>query len=162
GEVESTSCEIARGGPSSSTTSARSGPRRNAWRGGGSTRSTPRWCTRLSADGKLPVDLVTGFLGSGKTTLISRLLRHRGMVATVDAVHGLRQRESVKQAAAADTIVVTKTDLAEFGGLAGELARLNPTARILAVAFGDVDPAQLFGGRGRDFRELVLDDDPHD
>jgi G3E family GTPase len=228
-------------------------------RGGGSTRWTPGWCTRLAADGKLPVDLVTGFLGSGKTTLISRLLRHPGMgetavivnelgevgidhhllrhvdertvllasgclccslrsdladelrdllgrrergeippfrrvviettgladpapivhtllsepvvkhhyrlegvVATVDAVHGLRQRESVKQAVAADTLVVTKTDLAEFGGLAGDLARLNPTARILEVAFGDVDPAQLFGGRERDLRDLVLDEGPHD
>jgi G3E family GTPase len=29
--------------------------------------------------GKLPVTLITGFLGSGKTTLISKLLRHPGM-----------------------------------------------------------------------------------
>ena len=29
--------------------------------------------------GKLPVTLITGFLGSGKTTLIARLLRHPGM-----------------------------------------------------------------------------------
>ena len=29
--------------------------------------------------GKLPVTLITGFLGSGKTTLISRLLKHPGM-----------------------------------------------------------------------------------
>ncbi len=29
--------------------------------------------------GKIPVTLVTGFLGAGKTTLISRLLRHAGM-----------------------------------------------------------------------------------
>ncbi len=29
--------------------------------------------------GKIPVTLITGFLGSGKTTLISRLLRHPGM-----------------------------------------------------------------------------------
>ena len=29
--------------------------------------------------GKLPITLITGFLGSGKTTLISKLLRHPGM-----------------------------------------------------------------------------------
>jgi G3E family GTPase len=29
--------------------------------------------------GKIPISLVTGFLGSGKTTLIARLLRHPGM-----------------------------------------------------------------------------------
>ena len=29
--------------------------------------------------GKLPLTLITGFLGSGKTTLISKLLRHPGM-----------------------------------------------------------------------------------
>ena len=29
--------------------------------------------------GKLPVTLITGFLGSGKTTLISRLLKHPAM-----------------------------------------------------------------------------------
>ena len=211
----------------------------------------------MSADGKLPVDLVTGFLGSGKTTLISSLLRHPDMgetavivnelgevgidhhllrrvdertvllssgclccslrgdladelrdllgrrergeipafrrvvvettglaepapiigtllsepvvrhhyrlervVATVDAVHGLPP-ESVKQAAAADTLVVTKADLAETGGLEAELARLNPAARILAVAFGEVHPERLFGGRERDLREIVPAESPH-
>ena len=53
----------------------RSGSRRSVSRGGSSTRSTRPWCARL-ADGKLPVVLVTGFLGSGKTTLISSLLGH--------------------------------------------------------------------------------------
>jgi G3E family GTPase len=35
--------------------------------------------TRDPLAGKIPVTLITGFLGSGKTTLISRLLRHPGM-----------------------------------------------------------------------------------
>ena len=39
------------------------------------------------------------------------------VVATVDAQHGLREPESVKQAAAADRLVVTKTDLADAGAL---------------------------------------------
>jgi G3E family GTPase len=35
--------------------------------------------TRDTLAGKIPVTLITGFLGSGKTTLISRLLRHPDM-----------------------------------------------------------------------------------
>src|SRR5215471_16872298 len=34
---------------------------------------------RDNSASRLPVSLVTGFLGSGKTTLINRLLRHPGM-----------------------------------------------------------------------------------
>lgn len=210
------------------------------------------------ADGKLPVALVTGFLGSGKTTLISRLLQHPAMgetavivnelgevaidhhllrrvdertvllksgcvccslrgdladelrdllsrrdrgeippfgrvlvettgladpapvvftllsepvvrhhyrletvVATIDAVHGLRQPESVKQAAVADTLVVTKTDLAEPGRLRERLARLNPAAEIVEAALGDVDPTALFERPARDPRDLSFEE-PHD
>lgn len=193
------------------------------------------------ADAKYPVALVTGFLGSGKTTLIASLLRHpsigetavivneigevgidhhllrrvdertvllkngclccalrgdladelrdllsrrsRGeipafarvvvettgladpapivstllaepvvkhhyrlerVIATVDAVHGLREHESFRQAAAADTLVVTKTDLADPGPVAGQLAELNPAASVVPSAFGDVGPELLF------------------
>ena len=206
-------------------------------------------------DGKTPVALVTGFLGSGKTTLISRLLRHpelgetavivnelgevaidhhllrrvdertlvlksgcvccslrgdladelrdllgrreRGeipafrrvvvettgladpapivytllsepvvkhhyrlesVIATVDAVHGLRQPESVKQAAAADTLVVTKTDLAAPAALARRLARLNPAAEIVEAEFGDVHPERLLGRPERDPRDLSFEE----
>ena len=195
----------------------------------------------MAADGKLPVALVTGFLGSGKTTLISSLLRHPAMgetavivneigeigidhhllrrvdertvllkngclcctlrgdladelrdllgkreraeipafrrvvvettgladpgpvaytllsepvvkhhyrlecvVTTVDAQHGCSRPESVKQAAAADTLVVTKADVAAAAPLVALLARLNPTARILEASFGDVEPDLLF------------------
>jgi G3E family GTPase len=195
----------------------------------------------LAADGKLPVALVTGFLGSGKTTLISSLLGHPAMgetavivneigeigidhhllrrvdertvllkngcvcctlrgdladelrdllsrrergeipaftrvvvettgladpapvvytllsepvvkhhyelesiIATVDAQHGLRRPESLKQAAAADTLVVTKTDLGPAAALQERLARLNPAARVLEASFGEVEPDVLF------------------
>jgi len=195
----------------------------------------------LAADGKLPVALVTGVLGSGKTTLIASLLRHPAMcetavivneigeigidhhllrrvdertvllksgclcctlrgdladalrdllsrrdrgeipaftrvvvettgladpapvvytllsepvvkhhyelesiIATVDAQHGLLREESVKQAAAADTLVITKTDLGSASLLEERLARLNPAARVLAASFGDVEPDVLF------------------
>ena len=195
----------------------------------------------MAADGKLPVALVTGFLGSGKTTLISSLLGHPGMgetavivneigevgidhhllrrvdertvllksgcvcctlrgdladelrdllsrrergeipafarvvvettgladpapvvytllsepvvkhhyalesiVTTVDAQHGLVREESLKQVAAADTLVVTKSDLCSAALLEERLARLNPAARVLEASFGDVDPDVLF------------------
>lgn len=58
------------------------------------------------------------------------------VIATVDAVNGVahleRQPESVKQAAVADRIVVTKADLADPAQvmeLEGRLTRLNPSAR---------------------------------
>ena len=198
------------------------------------------------ANARLPVSLVTGFLGSGKTTLINRLLRHKDMaataivinefgeialdqhfiersdgevvvmangclcctvqgdleavvgtlfarrdrgeipsfdrllvettgladpapimqillgqpllaetfeldavVATVDAMHGLRQldehEEAVKQAALADRLVITKTDLADAAPLTERLARLNPAAQIMRLPRDEVGPAQLFG-----------------
>ena len=203
---------------------------------------------------KTPVVLVTGFLGSGKTTLISRLLRHPAMgetavivnelgeigidhhllrrvdertvllqsgcvccvlrgdladelrdlldrrdsgevphfgrvvvettgvadptpivmtllsdpvvrnhyelesvVATVDAVHGLRGAESVKQVAVADRLVITKADVASPAGrgeLEQQLAQLNPTADAREVAFGDVEPEWLFDVPGRDPRDV--------
>jgi G3E family GTPase len=72
----------------------------------------------------------------------------------VDAQHGLREPESVKQAAAADRLVVTKGDLADPGHVERELARLNPAAEVLAVSFGEVEPELLFGGADRDPREV--------
>jgi G3E family GTPase len=198
---------------------------------------------------RLPVSLVTGFLGSGKTTLINRLLRHPGMgdsaviinefgevgldhllvqaiegeiavlasgcvccslrsdleqtlrdllvrrdrgevptfarilvettgladpapivqlllnnplvshfvrldtvVTTVDAVNGLRQldehNEAVKQAALADRLLLTKTDLAPsetLEGLRRRLVILNPAAPAHTVSHGDIEPDALFG-----------------
>jgi G3E family GTPase len=91
------------------------------------------------------------------STLVSEpVLRHHvepeSVVATVDAVTGpasaRRQREWLRQAAAADRIVVTKADLvapAEAAALRALLARVNPAADVLQAAFGDVDPARLFG-----------------
>jgi G3E family GTPase len=80
------------------------------------------------------------------------------VVTTVDAQHGLRGEESVKQAAAADRLVVTKTDLADPAAVERELCRLNPTAELVEAVLGDVSPGELFGGAGRDPRDLVFDD----
>lgn len=61
-----------------------------------------------------------------------------GVLTTVDAVNATRQvehrAEAVRQIAAADRIVLTKTDLAEDGEIAAlraTLSRLNPSARVL-------------------------------
>jgi G3E family GTPase len=210
---------------------------------------------------KLPVVLVTGFLGSGKTTLISRLLRHPAMgeaavivnelgeiafdhhllrrvdertvvlksgcvccslrgdlvdelrdllsrrtrgeippfarvivettgladpapivytllsepvvrhhyvlesvVTTVDAVHGLREPESVKQASVADRLVVTKTDAAGPGAvreIQERLASLNPAAPIVEAVFGEIEPDRLFGSFERDLDKLSLEAHTH-
>ncbi|MBI3453050.1 MAG: GTP-binding protein [Rhodospirillales bacterium] len=74
-----------------------------------------------------------------------------GVIATVDAVHGDRQldthAESVKQAAVADRLVLTKTDLADtatVAALSRRLARLNPGALLIAAVQGAADPARLF------------------
>jgi G3E family GTPase len=85
------------------------------------------------------------------TLLSEPLVKHHfeleTVVTTVDAQHGLREPESVRQAAAADTLVVTKGDLADPGPVVERLASLNPAAAVLTAEFGDVDPARLFARR---------------
>ena len=73
------------------------------------------------------------------------------VLTTVDAVNGDlhldRNPESVKQVAAADKIVLTKTDVAEPDSVRGLLSRLgaiNPSANVLEAAFGETDAAELF------------------
>ncbi len=74
-----------------------------------------------------------------------------GVVATVDAVNGAgtldKQPEAVKQAAVADRLLLTKTDLAGSAArqeIEARLQTLNPSASIVWVAQGVVDPARLF------------------
>lgn len=74
------------------------------------------------------------------------------VLATVDAVNGDlhldRNPESVKQVAAADKIVVTKTDIARPGTaerLMSRLHSINPSAGIIRSAFGDANPGELLG-----------------
>ena len=77
-------------------------------------------------------------------------LRHHyrlgAIITTVDAVNGLdqldRQEESLKQAAVADRIVLTKTDIADaetVETLRQRLDRLNPSADFLLGRHGAVD-----------------------
>jgi len=74
-----------------------------------------------------------------------------GVVATVDAVNGAgtldRHPEAVKQAAVADRLLLTKTDLAEPAAqqaFEARLTALNPSATVIPVAQGAVDPVLLF------------------
>jgi len=74
-----------------------------------------------------------------------------GVVTTVDAVNGGgtldRQPEAVKQAAVADRLLLTKTELATPAArrvFEARLVALNPSAPIIPVAQGAVDPALLF------------------
>jgi G3E family GTPase len=73
-----------------------------------------------------------------------------GIVTTVDAVNGAAtldaQPESVKQAAVADRILITKTDLAgneALAALTARLARLNAGARRIVATLGAVEPADV-------------------
>ena len=102
------------------------------------------------------------------TLLSEPVVRHHyrleTVVTTVDAVHGVREPESVKQASVADRLVVTKTDMAEPGAVREveeRLARLNPAAPILEAVFGAIEPDRLFGSFERDLRELSLDEHTH-
>lgn len=95
--------------------------------------------------------------------LMSRY-RLDGVIATVDAVNGEgtldKQFESVKQAAVADRIVVTKTDVAEpaaVAALEGRLMALNPAAPRYRVAHGEIDPAVLFNAGLYDPQSKTLD-----
>jgi len=82
--------------------------------------------------------------------LLGAFYRLDGVITTIDAVNGQdqldRQFESVKQAAVADRIVLTKTDLvdvAKVAALQERLRRLNPAAPILQVSHGGIEAEQL-------------------
>src|SRR5262249_15674543 len=80
--------------------------------------------------------------------------RLAGIVTLIDAINGLAtldaQAESVKQAAVADRIVLSKTDLVDTAGrreakdrLLARLRALNPGAPILDAAAGEATAARL-------------------
>ena len=74
-----------------------------------------------------------------------------GIVTTVDGAHGEAQLnthfESVKQAAVADRLVITKADTVpreEIEALKARLTALNPGARLLEAVAGEIAPGLLF------------------
>jgi len=83
--------------------------------------------------------------------MISHDYRLDGVVTTVDAVNGAQQldehAEAVKQAAVADRLLISKTDLADIASsarLRARLEELNPGAALYEIVQGDIDPALLF------------------
>ena len=89
------------------------------------------------------------------TLMTDRVIANRyaldGVVTAVDGVNGDiqlgRHRESVKQAAVADRIVITKGDVAkdaELDGLEARLRALNPGASVVRAEFGAIHPDALF------------------
>jgi G3E family GTPase len=84
--------------------------------------------------------------------LVSHFVRLDAVVTTVDAVNGVRQidehAEAVKQAALADRLLLTKTDMASPEAtvdLQSRLAVLNPGAARHVVTNGEIAPDALFG-----------------
>ena len=83
--------------------------------------------------------------------LLASRYRLDSVIVTVDGVNGaatMKQHiESVKQAAVADRLLVTKTDLidtATAGELSETLRTINPTAPIHHIVDGKVDIGKLF------------------
>lgn len=81
---------------------------------------------------------------------VSALYELKTVIALADGVHGAEHlahhADSVKQAAVADTIVISKGDIAEgaaLDALAARLAAINPGARQLRVAHGEVEPGAV-------------------
>jgi G3E family GTPase len=93
------------------------------------------------------------------TVRSDRVLRHHfclgNVITTVDAVNGARtldaQPESVKQVAAADRLVLTKTDLATTEAvdrLTRQLRQINPDAPLWRSAEDDLDAKMLLSDDG--------------
>ncbi|MBP7064066.1 GTP-binding protein [Ferrovibrio sp.] len=83
--------------------------------------------------------------------VVAERFRLESVVTLVDAVNGSatldNHMEAVKQAAVADRLVLSKTDLAPaalVGELRHRLQHLNPGAPILTVVDGEVEPDKLF------------------
>lgn len=82
---------------------------------------------------------------------LSQHYRLDGVITTVDAVNGMgtldAHEEAVRQAAVADRLLLTKTDLAEASQLSAlkqRLATINPGAPQTAILNGEVEADTLF------------------
>lgn len=80
--------------------------------------------------------------------VIESTYRLDAVVVTIDAVYGLQQiaenTEALKQAAVADVLVLTKTDLAtaeQIHALKEKLISINPGATQHQIVLGELDPA---------------------
>jgi G3E family GTPase len=97
-------------------------------------------------------------------SVLAARYRLDGVITTVDAATGQatldRQIEAVKQAAVADRLLLTKTDLAdakETDALVQRLRSLNPAAPIVRALHGEADAARLFDAGLYDPKTKSLD-----
>ena len=95
-----------------------------------------------------PAPILHILMGEKSLTPLYRLDR---VITTIDAANALAQLdahyEAAKQAAVADRLVLTKTDLVDErmrDAILDRLKHLNPTAPVTAVVRGHVEPAALF------------------
>ena len=84
--------------------------------------------------------------------LVVTRFRLDGVIATVDGVTGGatldQHEEALKQAAVADRLLITKTDLTgapDLEPLEQRLRALNPAAALYRVTQGEIGPERLFG-----------------
>lgn len=96
--------------------------------------------------------------------LIADRYRLDGVIVTVDAVLGAAtlatHQESMKQAAVADRILLTKADLVEaetLDALKADLRAINPAAPIYPTVMGEIEPGRLFDAGLYDPKTKSLD-----
>jgi G3E family GTPase len=109
------------------------------------------------ADDRVPISLLTGFLGSGKTTVLSRFLRHPGMAHTVVIMNEFGEiglDHELLQAPEEEVVLLNNGCLccAVLGDLITTLRTLNrrrrtgelpPFERIVIETSGLADPAPV-------------------
>ena len=89
--------------------------------------------------------------------LVTELFELRTVISVADGIHGAehlaQHAESIKQSAVADTIVISKSDVAdaaEIEKLGARLAAINPGARQFRVAHGEIAAEQILDQAGFD------------
>lgn len=112
-----------------------------------------------------PSPVIQAFLSD---PTLAGLYRLGAVIATVDAVNGHgtldEHIESVRQAALADTMLITKLDLVDAdkvkateAGLTARLRALNPAARIVRIDDPAVDPIAMLRNPGLDPADASAD-----
>jgi G3E family GTPase len=119
-------------------------------RSGADTRFRSR-CDRNHLDSPTPAPILYTLAGE---PVVRHHFRLANVITTVDAVnaalHLSQNPEGVKQVAAADRLVITKTDLAQpvrRRRYSRRLARLNPSAEVLDVVDARIDVERLLKPR---------------